>query len=116
MANYIIFAVALICAQSVYARSYGDMRAETYQSYNSDDNQPKLIRKTRSDTCDSRCSSDEDCAGSNTCGKCCWWFYYGNICTDPESVASCLSPKSPEIIVHIATAGGIAKTLWSLGK
>ena len=118
MVNYIIFALALLSVQSVYARSYGvagDMRTDDYKSYNPDaDQQPTLIRKTRSGTCDSECSSDGDCAGSNTCGKCCWWVYYGNICTDPGSVISCISPglkEEKENLGHIATAVGVIKTV-----
>ena len=123
MMNYIVFALALFSVQSVYSRSYGitgDMRTDDHQSYKLvndpkyDVDQPTLIRKTRSGNCDSECSSDGDCAGSNTCGKCCWWVYYGNICTDPGSVISCISPglkEEKENLGHIATAVGVIKTV-----
>ena len=117
MVNYIVFAIALFSVQSVYARSYGvagDKRTDDYQSYNPDVDQTTLIRKTRSGTCDSECNSDGDCAGSNTCGKCCWWIYYGNICTDPGSVVSCISPglkEEKENLGHIAAVAGIIKTV-----
>jgi hypothetical protein len=64
----------------------GDMRPDDYQSYKlvndpkPDVDQPTLIRKTRSGTCNSECSSNRDCAGSNTCPMCCWYFPHGNIC------------------------------------
>ena len=50
-----MFAVALFSVQSVYSRSYGvasDIRTDDHQSYNPDVDQPTLIRKTRSGTCD----------------------------------------------------------------
>ena len=93
--------------------------AGDYQSYKlanhpkPDVDQPTLIRKTRSGTCNSECSSDGDCAGSNTCGKCCWWLGYGNICTDPGSIAACISPdlkEEKENIGHIATVVTAIKT------
>ena len=123
MMNYIVFALALLSVQSVYSRSSGvadDIRTDNYQSYKlvndpkSEVEQPTLIRKTRSGNCDNECSSDGDCAGSNSCGKCCWWVYYGNICTNPGRVVSCISPglkEEKENLGHIATAVGVIKTV-----
>ena len=76
-------------------------------------NEFKLVRKTRSGTWDSECKTDRDYAGSNTCGKCCCWVYYGNICTDPGSVLSCVSPdlkEEKENLGTIATVASLVKT------
>ena len=111
-----MFTVVLLSVHSVYGRSYGiasDIRTDDHQSYNPDVDQTVLIRKTRSGTCDSECNSDGDCTGSNTCGKCCWWVYYGNICTDPGSVLSCVSPdlkEEKENLGTIATVASLVKT------
>ena len=116
MVNYIVFTVVLLSVHSVYGRSYGiasDIRTDDHQSYNPDVDQTVLIRKTRSGTCDSECNSDGDCTGSNTCGKCCWWVHYGNICTDPGSVLSCVSPdlkEEKENLGTIATVASLVKT------
>ena len=100
------------------------MRPDDYQSYKlvndpkPDVDQPTLIRKTRSGACNSECSSDGDCSDSNTCGKCCWWLGYGNICTNPGNVASCISPglkEERENIGHIAGAVTAVQTVGTIG-
>ena len=119
MMKIIVFALALCIAQSVSARSYGagqNMRSEDYQlqklladeidsDHLPDVDQSLLSRKTRSASCDSGCNSNSDCSGSNTCNKCCWWFGYGNICTNPNNVIHCISPKFVGVATDLLNRG-----------
>jgi hypothetical protein len=95
----IVFALALFTfsAQSVSARSQHEIDSDRFLANDPkpDIDQPLLIRKTRSASCDQGCNSDGDCSGSNTCNKCCWWLGYGNICTDPNNLhlGICASPN-----------------------
>lgn len=121
----IVFALALCIAQSVSARSYGagqNMRSDDYQLQKlladeidsdhflavdpkPDVDQSLLSRKTRSASCDSGCNSNSDCSGSKTCNKCCWWFGYGNICTNPNNVIHCISPKFASVATDLLNRG-----------
>ena len=125
MMKIIVFALALCSAQSVSARSYGagqNMRSDDYQLQKlladeidsdhflavdpkPDVGQSLLSRKTRSASCDSGCNSHSDCSGSNTCNKCCWWFGYGNICTNPNNVIHCISPKFVGVVTDLINRG-----------
>ena len=125
MMKIIVFALALCSAQSVSARSYGagqNMRSDDYQLQKlladeidsdhflavdpkPDVDQSLLSRKTRSASCDSGCNSHSDCSGSNTCNKCCWWFGYGNICTNPNNVIHCISPKFVGVATDLLNRG-----------
>jgi hypothetical protein len=44
----------------------------------------------RGNVCDRQCKSDNECSGSDTCNRCCWWFGYGSVCSAPVLGVGCI--------------------------
>jgi hypothetical protein len=44
----------------------------------------------RGNVCDRPCKSDDECSGSDTCNRCCWWIGYGSVCSAPLLGVGCI--------------------------